>query len=40
VKGPAGNIEYLIYLTDKQGSLAEDKIRTVVDEAYEQLISN
>jgi 23S rRNA (cytidine1920-2'-O)/16S rRNA (cytidine1409-2'-O)-methyltransferase len=35
IKGPAGNIEYLIYLTDKQGYLTEDKIRMVVDEAYE-----
>ena len=37
IKGPAGNIEYLVYLVNKQGTLAEDKITMVVDKAYEQL---
>jgi 23S rRNA (cytidine1920-2'-O)/16S rRNA (cytidine1409-2'-O)-methyltransferase len=37
VKGPAGNIEYLAYLTNKQDHFSEDKIKTVVNEAYEYL---
>ena len=37
IKGPAGNVEYLIYLTNKQGHVGEDKIKAVVDKAYEQL---
>lgn len=39
VKGPAGNIEYLVYLSNEQGNMNEEKIRMVVDEAYEQLSS-
>ncbi|MDD3012144.1 MAG: TlyA family RNA methyltransferase [Candidatus Gastranaerophilales bacterium] len=39
VKGPAGNIEYLVYLSNKQGEMNEEKIRMVVEEAYEQLSS-
>ncbi|OGI16686.1 MAG: hypothetical protein A2287_03960 [Candidatus Melainabacteria bacterium RIFOXYA12_FULL_32_12] len=40
IQGPAGNIEYLIYLTNKQNHLSEEKIRTVVDKAYEHFSSN
>jgi 23S rRNA (cytidine1920-2'-O)/16S rRNA (cytidine1409-2'-O)-methyltransferase len=39
VKGPAGNIEYLVYLSNRQGKINEEKIRMVVEEAYEQLSS-
>ncbi|MCK7502893.1 MAG: hypothetical protein MZV70_01510 [Desulfobacterales bacterium] len=39
VRGPAGNIEYLIYLTNNQASLQEQEIRTVVDKAYEHFAS-
>jgi len=40
IKGPAGNIEYLVYLSNQQGNLDEEKIRMVVEEAYEQLSSD
>jgi 23S rRNA (cytidine1920-2'-O)/16S rRNA (cytidine1409-2'-O)-methyltransferase len=39
VKGPAGNIEYLVYLSNIQSDFNEEKIRMVVDQAYEQLSS-
>lgn len=37
IKGPAGNIEYLIYLTDEPNFINDDKIQNVVDEAFEIL---
>ncbi|HIZ29328.1 MAG TPA: TlyA family RNA methyltransferase [Candidatus Adamsella sp.] len=37
IKGPAGNIEYLIYLTDEPNYLDDDKIQSVADEAFEIL---
>lgn len=40
IKGPAGNIEYLVYITDKQNHINEEKIRITVDKAYEQLIGH
>ncbi|HBH18085.1 MAG TPA: hypothetical protein DDX14_03950 [Cyanobacteria bacterium UBA9579] len=40
IQGPAGNIEYLIYLSNKQDHLSEEKIRTVVNKAYEHFSSN
>lgn len=39
IKGPAGNIEYLVYLSNIQNEFNEEKIRMVVDQAYEQLSS-
>lgn len=37
VKGPAGNIEYLVYLTDKMNTFSDEDIITVVDNAYDKL---
>lgn len=37
IKGPAGNIEYLIYLTDEQNFADDDKIHLVVNDAFEKL---
>lgn len=37
IKGPAGNIEYLIYLTDEQNTTDNDKIQSVIEEAFEKL---
>lgn len=39
LKGPAGNIEYLVYLKNSKNCFSEDKIRTVVDEGYEYFLS-
>lgn len=39
IKGPAGNIEYLIHLKSEEGRLKDEKIETVVDESYERLLS-
>lgn len=37
IKGPAGNIEYLVYLTDNKQELKDGAIQDIVDKAYEQL---
>ncbi len=37
VKGPAGNIEYLVYLTNKEHHLEQNYVKRIVDNANEQL---
>ena len=39
IQGPAGNIEYLVYFSNKKNFLGEEKIKSVVDKAYEQFFS-
>jgi len=40
IKGPAGNIEYLIYLTNNKNNFSEEEIITVVNNAYDRLSTN
>lgn len=40
IKGPAGNIEYLIYLTNNKSNFNEEEIITVVNNAYDKLSTN
>jgi len=41
IKGPAGNIEYLIYLTNcNQYNLGDEKIKNIMDETNEHFLSD
>lgn len=40
IKGPAGNIEYLIHLTSKKNEFNDDKIMSITEEAFLQLNDN
>jgi 23S rRNA (cytidine1920-2'-O)/16S rRNA (cytidine1409-2'-O)-methyltransferase len=37
IKGPAGNIEYLLYLTNEKNEFDDDKIKLVTEKAFGQL---
>lgn len=37
ITGPSGNIEYLIYLKEEKNSLKDDKIQSVIDDAFKNL---
>lgn len=37
ITGPSGNIEYLIYLKEEKNSLKDDKIQSVIDDAFKNI---
>lgn len=37
ITGPSGNIEYLIYLKEEKNSLEDDKIQSIIDDAFKNL---
>jgi 23S rRNA (cytidine1920-2'-O)/16S rRNA (cytidine1409-2'-O)-methyltransferase len=37
ITGPSGNIEYLIYLKDEKKTLEDDKIQSIIDDAFSNL---
>jgi 23S rRNA (cytidine1920-2'-O)/16S rRNA (cytidine1409-2'-O)-methyltransferase len=38
ITGPSGNIEYLIYLKDEKNSLDDDKIQSIINDAFSNLV--